>query len=76
MNSTETQSSGAAAASPAAGAAGMRSDLHNPSVDEPAAEAGMCGNVHMPSGLICVLPTKHAGSCHFVPHEVAESLER
>lgn len=54
-------------------AEGMRADLHNPSVDEQAAEAGMCGNVHMPSGRICVLPSKHSGPCRFVPRNHAFS---
>jgi hypothetical protein len=45
-----------------------RSDVHNASVDEHVAEAGLCGFMHLPRGRTCVLPARHPGSCSFQPH--------
>lgn len=55
------------------GTEGTRADLHNPSVDEQAAEAGMRGNVHLPSGRICVLSSRHSGPGRFVPRSQPSS---
>ena len=44
-----------------------RLDLHNASIDEPAAAAGRCGMIHLPSGRICGARARHAGGCTFVP---------
>jgi hypothetical protein len=49
-----------------------RSDIHNASVDEGVAEAGLCGFTHLPSGRTCVLPARHPGSCSFAPHPEAK----
>jgi hypothetical protein len=49
-----------------------RSDIHNASVDEGVAEAGLCGFTHLPSGRTCVLPARHPGSCSFEPHPEAK----
>jgi hypothetical protein len=44
-----------------------RPEAHNASVDEALADAGGCGQVHLPSGRTCTLRHSHDGSCHFVP---------
>jgi hypothetical protein len=44
---------------------GERLDLHNASIDEPAAAAGRCGMVHLPTGRICRAPARHDGGCEF-----------
>jgi hypothetical protein len=49
-----------------------RSDIHNVSVDEQVAQAGLCGFMHLPSGRTCVLPARHPGSCSFRPHPEAK----
>jgi hypothetical protein len=49
-----------------------RSDIHNVSVDEHVALAGLCGFVHLPTGRTCVLPARHPGSCAFQPHPQAQ----
>jgi hypothetical protein len=51
-----------------------RSDIHNASVDEAVAEAGLCGFTHLPTGRTCVLPARHPGSCSFEPHPEAHEL--
>jgi hypothetical protein len=52
-----------------------RQDLHNASVSEEAADAGGCGQVHLPTGRTCTLEVGHDGSCRFVPpDQVEESL--
>jgi hypothetical protein len=48
-----------------------RFDLHNASVDEHVAQAGLCGFMHLPTGRTCVLPARHPGSCAFEPHPQA-----
>ena len=45
----------------------QRLDLHNASIDEPAAAAGRCGMIHLPTGRICQAPARHATGCDFVP---------
>jgi hypothetical protein len=47
--------------------------VHNPSVDEAAACAGACGQVHLPTGAMCAEPRGHDGSCAFVPRPEAEA---
>jgi len=42
------------------------SQMHNASVDEVAAMAGECAQVHLPSGRICTLQHGHRGSCEFI----------
>jgi hypothetical protein len=49
-----------------------RFDIHNASVDEVVAQAGLCGFMHLPSGRTCVLPARHPGSCSFEPHPTAQ----
>lgn len=46
-----------------------RLDLHNASVDQTAASAQMCGQLHLRSGRVCILAVHHTGSCHFVSRE-------
>ncbi len=51
------------------------SDLHNPSVDEDAARAGACAQVHLQTGAMCTKRRGHAGSCEFrPPEEAAQAL--
>jgi len=47
------------------------SEMHNASVDEDAARAGECGQVHLPTGRMCTLPHGHARSCEFISAEAA-----
>jgi hypothetical protein len=49
-----------------------RFDLHNASIDEHVAQAGLCGFTHLPSGRTCVLPARHPGSCAFQSHPQAQ----
>lgn len=42
-----------------------RGDAHNSSVDPGSAEAGLCGQIHLPSGRSCFLPFRHHDSCQF-----------
>jgi hypothetical protein len=57
-----------------------RSDIHNVSVDETVAGAGLCGFIHLPTGRTCILPARHSGSCRFEPHpeakQVAQTMRR
>ena len=46
---------------------GERKDLHNASIDEPAAAAGRCGTIHLPTGRTCRAQAHHADSCDFGP---------
>jgi hypothetical protein len=47
--------------------AGERLDLHNASIDEPAAAAGRCGMIHLPTGRTCWARAHHADGCDFAP---------
>jgi hypothetical protein len=47
--------------------------VHNSSVDEDAASAGACAQVHLPTGAMCALVRGHEGSCEFVPRQEAEA---
>ncbi|MET1065052.1 MAG: hypothetical protein ABWX85_08775 [Arthrobacter sp.] len=51
-----------------------RPDLSSPHVREDIAIAGLCGNVHLPTGRTCGLPERHKGSCDFLDPEEAENL--
>ena len=44
-----------------------RLDLHNASIDQPTADAGRCGMIHLPTGRICRARAHHASGCTFVP---------
>jgi hypothetical protein len=44
-----------------------RLDLHNIAIDEPAAMAGRCGTIHLPTGRVCRAPARHADGCDFGP---------
>ena len=46
-----------------------RPDLSSLHVREDVAITGLCGNVHMNTGLTCDQPERHGGSCHFVGPE-------
>jgi hypothetical protein len=51
-----------------------RIDTHHPSVAEELAQAGACGQIHLATGRICVLPTQHNGSCRFLaPADIAKA---
>ncbi len=52
---------------PAADTGDKRLDLHNASIDEPAAAAGRCGMIHLPTGRTCREPAHHADGCDFGP---------
>jgi len=47
------------------------SEMHNASVDEDAARADECAQVHLPTGRVCTLRHGHAGSCEFISAEAA-----
>jgi hypothetical protein len=52
-----------------------RSAAHNASVDERRRNAGVCAQLHLPTGRMCTLPHGHAGSCEFIaPDKVNASL--
>lgn len=40
--------------------------MHNVSVDEEAARAGECAQVHLPTGRVCTLQHRHKESCEFI----------
>ena len=42
-----------------------RLEIHNIEVDAALAEENLCGNLHLPSGRVCLLPERHRGGCHF-----------
>ena len=47
------------------GCRGRYPELHNTIVDQNAARVGLCAQVHVPTGRICLLPYQHQGSCDF-----------
>ncbi len=51
-----------------------RPDLSSLHVREDVALAGLCANVHLPTGRTCAEPERHPGSCRFVGPEDAESV--
>jgi hypothetical protein len=50
------------------------SEVHNPSVDEDAAQRGACAHVHLPTGATCIMRHGHEGSCEFSPAADVEFL--
>jgi|GEM_PF-734653 hypothetical protein len=51
-------------------------ERNNAAVDERLADAGACGQVHLPTGRTCVRPALHAGGCEFVrPNEVPARVQ-
>jgi len=47
--------------------------MHNASIDEDAAKAGACAQLHLPTGRMCTLVAGHDGSCDFVPPAEADA---
>jgi len=47
-----------------------RLELHNIDVDEALAGQHLCGNLHLPSGRVCLLPERHRGGCQFTARPV------
>jgi hypothetical protein len=43
-----------------------RPEIHNIEVDQAVAGQHMCGNLHLPSGRVCLLPERHRGGCQFM----------
>ncbi len=44
---------------------------HLTHVDTGVASAGLCGETHLATGRVCVLPERHTGGCHFVDRDAA-----
>jgi hypothetical protein len=42
-----------------------RLEIHNIEVDQAVAGQHLCGNLHLPSGRVCLLPERHRGGCQF-----------
>ncbi len=42
-----------------------RQEIHNIEVDQAVAGQHLCGNLHLPSGRVCLLPERHRGGCQF-----------
>lgn len=51
------------------------SEMHNASVDEDAARAGECAQIHLPTGRICTLEHGHKKSCEFIQPNRPRPLE-
>jgi hypothetical protein len=39
--------------------------VHNVEVDDAVAGQHLCGNLHLPTGRVCLLPERHRGGCEF-----------
>ena len=39
--------------------------IHNVEVDDAIAGRHLCGNLHLPTGRVCLLPERHRGGCEF-----------
>ena len=39
--------------------------IHNVEVDGAVAGQHLCGNLHLPTGRVCLLPERHRGGCEF-----------
>jgi hypothetical protein len=39
--------------------------IHNVEVDDAVAGQHLCGNLHLPTGRVCLLPERHRGGCQF-----------
>ena len=68
------------AAAPTGQALGIGADrnreVHNATVHETVARVGLCAQIHLPTGRLCMLPYRHRGSCDFrPPHEAAHIVE-
>ena len=48
-------------------------EAHNASVDEDLLDGGACARLHLATGRVCTLRHGHAGSCEFVPRELADA---
>jgi hypothetical protein len=46
---------------------GERPDVHDVAADEPAAAAGRCGAIHLPTGRICRAAARHVDGRDFGP---------
>lgn len=44
---------------------GERLDLHNSAVNDEQAGIGRCGQTHLATGRVCLLPAHHRGPCDF-----------
>jgi len=42
-----------------------RLELHNHQIDQGVAATHRCGNTHLPTGRVCLLPERHPGGCYF-----------
>jgi hypothetical protein len=42
-----------------------RLEIHNIEIDQAVAGQHLCGNLHLPSGRVCLLPERHRGGCQF-----------
>lgn len=43
----------------------QRRDVHNPNIDQDAAESDLCGTLDLRTGRICLRPALHADGCEF-----------
>ena len=50
-----------------------RADIHNATIDTDAADAGLCGQLHLRTGRACVLPARHPGECVFHDSETVDN---
>ena len=55
----------ASRASPARRDRHERLEAHNIEVDQTIAGRYLCGNLHLPTGRVCLLPERHRGGCQF-----------
>jgi hypothetical protein len=49
-----------------------RPEMHNIEVDEAFAGQHLCGNLHLPSGRVCLLQERHRGGCQFTARPARE----
>jgi hypothetical protein len=50
-----------------------RLEIHNIEVDQATAGRHLCGNLHLPSGRVCLLPERHRGGCRFTSRPARDS---
>ena len=50
-----------------------RLELHNHQIDQTVALSHRCGNTHLPTGRVCLLPERHPGGCQFTDRPVTIS---
>jgi hypothetical protein len=53
------------ASPPPSAVPGPRLELHNHQIDQTVAASHRCGNTHLPTGRVCLLPERHPGGCQF-----------